>query len=264
MEHGMKNNGKVIMSVLAFIGMLVLIVIGVSLWFEYQNTTTTVEKITKKVRPVLERVLPVVEEVVDKSVEITSKGLKGARTRYKEALDKFDTQKEVYSQKLEEGKDTLLTFREAMTAAQDKDAEFAKVYTKWKEIELEVIQVHDKFATLVTCASIFFEELENKANTMTAEHLKAIIVDKIAKSRERYAARIVQCTKGIDRLSVVNVTVNNSMIALEIGFALEVLEAELDRIFQEIDVMIASIIKELNMLSQESKELLEIRLEPVT
>lgn len=265
MNSETKNNGKVIMSVLAFIGLLVVIVVGASVWFTFDDS----RGVATKVREVAKKVQPVVKEVLDETTKVIVKVHEGttsiltARKRYEEALDEFDVQKEQYSQELEEGKNVLLTFQEAMKIAQDKDVEFAKVYTKWESIESAVEQIQEKFANLITGADILYAELERRAECITGEHLREITLAKIAKSRKLYSLRLRECQDGVNKLSIANTLVQNTMIALEVSYGLDVLEETIDRTLREINEMVEAVMVQLEKLTQESRQLLEIRIEEV-
>ena len=269
MSYETRNDGKLLTGLLSFIGMLTVIVVSVTIWFTWDANRTTVTKF----REAVEKVQPVVKEVLDKSVPVVNEVLvkvrEGttevltARERYKEALDKFEVQKEKYSQKLEEGKNSLLTFKGAMETAQDKSTEFAKVYTTWESVESEVAQIQEKFAALVSGADNLYIELEDRAKCITGEHLPDITLAKIAKSRKRYTLKLQECEVGIDKLSAANNLVQNTMIALEISYALEVLEATIDQTLREINTMVDTVMAQLEELTQESRQLLEIRITEV-
>lgn len=185
-----------------------------------------------------------------------SKDLSKARSMFNEVLTEFNAQKEKVKQEFEEGKNTLLTFQEAIKTAQDKDAEFAKVYTKWKRIEGEVKHIHEEFADLVSGADALYAELENKANTITDNQLKAKTLNSMNESKGNYTILLKQSRNGINKLDEVVTKVSDTMTALEINYTLDVLEEKLAKTFQEIDTLIESVMKELEELSQESKLLL--------
>lgn len=196
-----------------------------------------------------------------RSDEDPSKALPEARSMFKEVLSEFNAQKDKYYQEFGEGKNTLLTFQEAMKTAQDKDAEFAKVYTKWKIIKSEVKQIHEKFANLVSGADALYAEFENRANSITDEQLKTKMLHRIYESKENYTIQLKQGRNGIDKLDKANTKVWDTMTALEISYGLEMVEEKLTQTFQEIDMMIESVMKELKELSRESELLLTIRFE---
>lgn len=196
-----------------------------------------------------------------RSDEDPSKALPEARSMFKEVLSEFNAQKEKYYQEFGEGKNTLLTFQEAMKKAQDKDAEFAKVYAKWKRIKSEVKQIHEKFANLVSGADALYAEFENRANSITDEQLKTKMLHRINESKENYTIQLKQGRNGIDKLDDANTMVWDTMTALEISYGLEMVEEKLTQTFQEIDMMIESVMKELKELSRESELLLKIRFE---
>jgi len=194
-----------------------------------------------------------------RSEDDPSKALPEARSMFNEVLIEFNTQREKVKQEFEEGKNALLTFKEAIKTAQDKDVEFAKVYTKWKRIKAEVKQIHEKFANLVSGADALYAELENRANSITDNQLKTKTLNSLKESKENYTIRLKQSRNGINKLDDVNTKVRDTITALEISYTLDVLEEKLTQTFQEIDMMIESVMKELEELSRESESLLTIR-----
>ncbi len=188
-----------------------------------------------------------------------AKALPEARSMFNEVLTEFNAQREKVKQEFEEGKNTLLTFKEAIKAAQDKDVEFAKVYTKWKRIEAEVKQIHEKFANLVSGADTLYAELKNRANSITDNQLKTKTLNSLKESKENYLFRLKQSRNSINKFDDVNTKVRDTMTALEINYTLDVLEEKLAKTFQEIDTLIESVMKELEELSRESKLLLNKR-----
>lgn len=188
-----------------------------------------------------------------------AKALPKARSMFNEVLTEFNAQREKVKQEFEEGKNTLLTFQEAIKTAQDKDVEFAKVYTKWKRIEGEVKHIHEEFANLVSGADALYAELENRANSITDNQLKTKTLNSLNESKGNYTIRLKQSRSGINKLDEVVTKVRDTMTALEINYTLDVLEEKLAKTFQEIDTLIESVMKELEELSQESKLLLTKR-----
>jgi len=212
-------------------------------------------------RPVLAIVMFIALSGGCRSDEDASKGLAEARSKFKKVLTEFNAQREKVGLEFEEGKNTLVTFQEAMKTAQDKDAEFAKVYTKWKRVKEEVKEIHEKFANLVSGADGLYAEFGNRANSITDEQLKTKMLHRINESKDNYTIRLKQGRNGINKLDDANTKVWDTMTALEISYGLEVLEEKLTQTFQEIDMMIESVMKELKELSRESESLLTIRFE---
>lgn len=260
MDRKTRCDGKFVTNVLALVGLLTVIAVGVGLWATWDKGS----KIVARTQSAVRKIRPAAKEVIEKSVDTAAQVLVKARSDYEKALEKFEVQKDVYVQELGEGKNTLLTFQEAMKKAQGIDVEFEKVYTKWAEIELEVERIQEKFVGLTLGADALYTELETRANSITSEHLRTITLKKIVESRKRYTLRLKQCKTGIDNLNDANQMVCNTMIALEVDYGLVVLEEVLDREFTELNKMIESVMAALEDLSQESKKLLEIRIDTMT
>ena len=189
-----------------------------------------------------------------------AKALPAARAMFKEVYTEFNGQKKQYKQEYQEAKNALLTFKEAIKTAEDKDAEFAKVSAKWKRVEAEVKQLHEKFADLVSGADALYAELEYRANSITNDDQRMTReLHKINMSKENYTIRLKQSKNKLNLLDSVNTKVRNTMISLQISYTLDVLEEKLTETFQETDVMIESVMKELEELSRESELLLTKR-----
>jgi chromosome segregation ATPase len=185
-----------------------------------------------------------------------------ARSMFREVLVDFDTQRTRVTSELEEGKSTLLTFREAINSAQDKDAEFRKVHTKWRKVESEVQKLHAEFANLVRGADTLYAELYGRANSITtSDEMKTQSLRSLDESKEKYTDRLKQSKTKIDALDGLYTKVRDTMTALEIDYTLDILESRLTRTFEEIDTMIVSITEELDQLSHESESLLLKRFE---
>lgn len=188
-----------------------------------------------------------------------SEALAQARSMFREVLEDFKVQHENTKLELEEGKNTLLTFKETIKTAQDKDAEFAKVYAKWKRVESEVKKLHEKFASLVRGADDYYAEMDARADSITDNQLKTKTLNSLRESKDNYTIRLKQTRNKINVLDDVNTKVRDTMTALEINYSLDVLEEKLTETFQEIDTMIESVMKELRELLLESESLLSIR-----
>ncbi len=185
--------------------------------------------------------------------------VKKARNEFKEIIEEFDDQKNEVAEEFQEGKQVLLTFKEAIKKAKDKDAEFAKVHNKWERIEDTVKKLHNKFKLLVQTADNFYAVLEEKANTIQDQDLRAKTLTDLNASKQRYIERLKKTKIKINELDVINRKVRDTITALEISYSLDVLEKELNKTFEEIDKMISSVMEELDKLSKESKALLSQR-----
>jgi len=187
------------------------------------------------------------------------KALPKAKSKFKKAIGEFRVQQKKVEEEYKEGKNTLLTFKEAMKTAQDKDAEFAKVYTKWKRIEAEVKQIHEKFAKLVSGADTLYAEYYNTANSIKNDQLRTKTLYSVKVSKDDYTLKIKRRKKSINKLDDANTKVQDTMKALQVHYGLEELEEKVSQTFQEIDTMIESVMKELEELTRESELLLTKR-----
>jgi hypothetical protein len=147
----------------------------------------------------------------------------------------------------------LLAFQTALKSAIDKDNEFAKVYSRWREIQGRISVLYDKFLGLVDGADRVYTELANRANRITDPDLKTAIQAELQASIERYAARLKVSKTGIDRLRAQATKVTDVMSALEVRFTLKVVEDELGGIFKDIDETVEAVMAQLEALIEESK-----------
>jgi len=185
--------------------------------------------------------------------------VKHVRDQFKEVIDDFDEQKQQVAEEFQEGKEVLLDFKEAIKKAKNKDAQFAKVHNKWEEIEKTVKELREKFIELVKTADNFFAVLEEKANSIQDPDLREKTLNELNKSKQKYIERLRITKLKINELDRVNKRVEDIITALEISYSLDILEEQINKTFKEIDMMISSVMKELDELSKESKALLNRR-----
>lgn len=185
--------------------------------------------------------------------------LSRARSIFQAVITDFETQTNKVRAELEEGKNTFLTFGEAIKIAQDRDAEFAKVYSKWRRVESEVKKIHDKFENLVKGADDFMDTLEFRANSITDDKGRERSSSRLNESKDKYIIQLRRSKERINKLNEVTTAVRDTMTELEIHYTLEILDERILETFKEIDTMIAATMVQLNELLIESNSLLELR-----
>lgn len=178
------------------------------------------------------------------------------RTSFKEVIENYDWQRGKMEKVFEEGKDSLLNFKEAIRAARDKYTEFGKVYSRWEYVEKEIDKLNAKYHELVNGAEEFYKELENRANTITDSQLRLSSLAKLKTHKDKYYIRLRETDEKIQILGGGIVKVNDTVKALEINYTLNVVDETIYQTFQEIDSMITEVMPELEKLTEESKELL--------
>jgi len=178
------------------------------------------------------------------------------RTSFKKVIDNYDSQRSNMEQIFEEGKNSLMTFKDAIRIARDKYAEFGKVYDRWEYVEQEIKKLRAKYDELVKGAEEFYSELETTANSITDPDLRSASLRRLQKHRNRYYQRLRETESKLDVLNVGVVKVTDTVKALEINYTLNVVDETIYQTFQEIDTMITEVMPELEKLTAESKELL--------
>ena len=185
--------------------------------------------------------------------------LQYARTEFEEIIDEFDAQGNEVDDAYKEGKKVLITFNEAIRKAKDKDEQFAIVHNEWEAVGVEVKKLHEKFKQLVETADQFYVVVERKCNSIQGEELREKKLKEFEQNKQRYIHRLKSTKSKIDDLDTINIKVKDTITALEISYSLDVLEQEMNKTFEEIDKMISSVMQELDRLSKESKDLLNLR-----
>lgn len=172
---------------------------------------------------------------------------------FQESVVQLETEQKNVKTEFKEGRTTLLAFQSALKSAMDKDDEFAKVYSRWREIQGRISVLYDKFLGLVDGADRVYTELDNRANRITDSELRGRIKAELQASIERYAARLKISKSGIDRLRAQATKVTDVMSALEVRFTLKVVEDELGSIFKDIDETVDDVMAQLEALIEESR-----------
>jgi chromosome segregation ATPase len=179
--------------------------------------------------------------------------LAGVKRAFQSSILELEAEQKTVKAEFKEGRSTLLAFQTALKSAIDKDNEFAKVYSRWREIQGRISVLYDKFLGLVDGADRVYTELANRANRITDPDLKTAIQAELQASIERYAARLKVSKTGIDRLRAQATKVTDVMSALEVRFTLKVVEDELGGIFKDIDETVEAVMAQLEALIEESK-----------
>ncbi|MBC8465982.1 hypothetical protein H8D57_03055 [bacterium] len=190
-----------------------------------------------------------------------SKSVLEARSAFAEILDDFETQTKRVHQEVDEGCQSLLDFKQLIKEARDKDKEFGKVYTKWEHVEQEVVRLKKKFEDLVKSADKLFADLRDRANSIVDQTKKQKSLERIKDAEAKYIVRLKQAKNGMGKLDEVNTKVNDVMKELEVLYVIESIDEKIDVAFSEIDVLVKSVMTELNELLTESRSLLEKKIE---
>lgn len=194
-------------------------------------------------------------EVVD-TAEASVTRLRQEKTAFAGIIDDFQTESQSLEKVLENGKSALLDFKSAIQEARDKDAEFNKVYANWESVEKKVIHLRARFKQLVGGAESFYAAVGERAASIQDEKLRTESLAFIQKSQLAYAEQLKKTQVAIAQVDGMKVKVDDTMKALEIRFAVDVIDQRLGEMFAEIDAMIESVLSALKELEVESKEVL--------
>lgn len=182
--------------------------------------------------------------------------LRQQKTAFAGIISDFGSDSNALEVELESGKEALLGFKSTIQEARDKDAEFNKVYTSWDSVENKTTLLNNRFRQLVTGANDFYTVVRERANSIQDEKLRSESISFIQKSELAYAAQLKKTKTAIAQVNDMKVKVDDTMKALEIRFAVDVIDQRLGEMFAEIDSMIESVLSALKELELESKEVL--------
>ncbi len=180
-----------------------------------------------------------------------------AKSRFGATIDQYDQQRIVVQAQFEQGKQSLLSFKDLVKEAQDKHPEFQKVYSEWRKVEQQIDALDEKLTHLEQMSNQFYNAAKEYAGTINDEQLKTSIIQKLDDSRTRYLARLEQAKISVSSLHQAKIKVDDTMKALEISYSLEIAETQMDEVFTEIDRLVELVMADLEVLSQESRGLLE-------
>lgn len=182
--------------------------------------------------------------------------LRAHRTAFAGIIEQFNDDGKTLEASLDGGKESLLSFKEAVQESRDRDSEFNKVYSSWQEVERQSEQLHARFRELVAGAEQFYAVVRERAESIRDDALRGESLAFINKSEQAYAEQLKRTQVAIRQVDAMKVRVDDVMLALEIRFAVEVVDQRLGEIFFEIDSMIESVLGALRALEEESQSVL--------
>lgn len=182
--------------------------------------------------------------------------LSDVRNEFKEIIKKFDSKKEDVANEFKEGQKVLLTFKDAVQKAKDKDKAFAVVYDKWTDIKKENKLLRTKFKDLVEGADKFFTTLEAKSNSIKDSRMKLNSLEKVQAQKASYIKVLKATRVKLGMLDSAYDKVKDTLTALEVGYTLNVLEDELDKTLKDINNKISNVMKDLDGLLKQSHKIL--------
>ena len=184
------------------------------------------------------------------------KSLSELKMEFKESLSTFDKQKSQVSSEFAETKNLVFSFAGLLKKSKNENIVFGELHDKWEISKEEINELQSKFIELVESADSYFLEAEKHANTINDAKLKNDALYIIKLKKKKYISLLKQSRSSLDRLQLVIIKVKDVMTFLEINYSLKSLDDELEDRFSEIDKMISIVMKDLDVLSLESQELL--------
>lgn len=186
----------------------------------------------------------------------TNDSLANQKDAFQNILTEFNSATIELKGEVEKGKQSLLTFQEAIKVAKERNAEFRKVYTTWQSIEEKNQSVNEKFQELVKGADDFYLAAESHANTIHDTTLKNEAIEQIEKSKKTYIDRLKSTKAKLKEVSALKIKVDDTMKYIEIVQSIKVIEEKIREAFDQIDSLVSSLMQELNQLKLESENLL--------
>lgn len=199
---------------------------------------------------------PTAPTVATKTMPFDSSGLHLQNNRFRDVLNEFASNTIELKIKVDSGKSELVTFKEAVKIAAEKNSAFGKVYNAWQEVEFQNEKTIEKFKKLVENAEAFYSAAEAHASTITNESLRNDAMKTIKNSTENYKIRLKSTKKQLDEVAKLKTRVDDTMKYFEIVQSIQVIDEKIQEAFNEIDILLESLMGELQNLKLESENLL--------
>lgn len=178
------------------------------------------------------------------------------REAFAQIIHEFRNESDELKEVLEEGTLSLETFRSAIREARDRDAEFDRVYRDWEQVSANTDALKRQFENLVEGAADFYATAEAHAKTIHKKALRKDSLDYIENSQSSYLKRLNETKLAIQQVDAMKVSVDDTMKALEIRFAVDIVDQRIVEIFEQIDQMVADVLQALNDLEVENQQVL--------
>lgn len=173
---------------------------------------------------------------------------------FKAQIASFEKQKEKANKEVTTGLEGLSSLQQAIKDAQNVDKEFNDVYGRWGKVNKKVESLNKEYEDLKTKAESLFAAIERQVNSLNDETTKKQLLDALGKSRTEYQATLVNTSKAIGDLRVLHAEALDIVKALEAAVAIGQI-GEINEGLKSIEGRVASIMDELNITVQESKQL---------
>lgn len=189
--------------------------------------------------------------------EVVVASLSEARETFSKVIGGFEDASEDLSEAFEDGRTSLLDFREAVLEAREKDPDFGRVYSKWEDVGEKIQDIKQQFEELVTGADSFYLSAEAHASSIGDEQLRTETLAAIQQSKDKYLERLAATKADIEPLGAMKDTVDDTMKALEVRFAIEVVDERIAEMLDKVSTMAKEAVESLKALQAESQSVLE-------
>lgn len=192
-------------------------------------------------------------EVLTEEESPAKRILSQQREVFAQIIQGFEEESSGLRNVLEEGKESLLSFRENIQQARNQDAEFNAVYTRWEAVEKKTRTLKEEFKKLTDGAADFYATAINHAETIHDKILREDSLQYIGQSRASYLLKLKETQGAIQQVDAMKTAVDDTMKALEIRFAVDTVDQRLTEMFVRIDQMVADVLLALKELEAESQ-----------
>lgn len=196
------------------------------------------------------------EAAEPKEESLTKRTLSRQKEVFGRIIGEFGDESDGLKDVLEEGTHSLENFRSAIREVRDRDAEFDRVYVDWEKVSSNTAVLKKQFEQLVEGAAEFYATAEEHAETIHDETLRTESLDYIHQSQSSYLERLEETKVAIQQVDAMKVAVDDTMKAMEIRFAVDIVDRRIAEMFEQIDQMVDDVLRALNDLEVESQQVL--------
>lgn len=189
--------------------------------------------------------------------ETTDQALSREKNEFQDLVTSFSSETIHLKLVINDGRESLVSFKEAVKIAAAKNVEFRKVYDKWTAVDIKNQSVIEMFKRLITGAEDFYKAAEAHANTIHDPALRSEALNQIKASKDAYLIRLKSTKEKLEEVSKLKTKVDDTMKYLEVVQAMKVIEERINIAFEEIDKLLPSLMSELEALNVDSQQFLK-------
>jgi len=181
------------------------------------------------------------------------------KKKFKAQIDGFEKQKEKTDKKVEVAVQELSTFQQSLKDAEDKDAEFKKVYNQWHKVDKEVKDLNKEYTGLKKDADNLFDAMQLQTESLSDATTRSELMNAINKTRGDYNKTLSKTEKAVTGLNGLHGEALEIIKALEVAIAVGQI-AQINTGLKSIESRVDKIMAELNTTIAESKDLYDKRI----